>query len=259
MSGDALSTPMTVMAGSGVRAIEGPGAPARPADETAGGSRPGPIDMDPSALRDAAWQQARPEEIRAAVAALVRAKTVLITRLDRSWIRSQPRNALLERAELAALADPVRASLVDAAVPDAAARARAGRVWASQLAFVRDLLKAGGSVVPGSGAGLDALALPGSGLHRELAHLVAAGLTPAEAIRAATVGWREMVGSTDAAVIRAGSPADFFAVEGDPLQRIEDLLRVRLVVRRGERHQPAALRAVAARAVAVRSPAVPKR
>ena len=34
--------------------------------------------------------------------------------------------------------------------------------------------------------------------------------------------------------MKAGFKADFFAVEGDPLQRVEDLLRIRLIVRGGE-------------------------
>jgi imidazolonepropionase-like amidohydrolase len=65
--------------------------------------------------------------------------------------------------------------------------------------------------------------------------LVAAGFAPAEAIRAATINCAEMVGSSATlGQIKAGGLADLFAVEGDPLQHIEDLLRIKLIVRGGE-------------------------
>ena len=77
--------------------------------------------------------------------------------------------------------------------------------------------------------------IPGVGIHRELALLVAAGLTPADAIRAATVNSAEMVGGGAVlGQIRAGFHADLFAVEGDPLQKIDDLQRIKLIVRAGE-------------------------
>ena len=68
----------------------------------------------------------------------------------------------------------------------------------------------------------------------ELEGLVAEGMTPAEALRAATItaaellGWQDRVGE-----IAAGKLADIIALDGDPLQRIGDLQSVRFVMKGG--------------------------
>jgi enamidase len=70
----------------------------------------------------------------------------------------------------------------------------------------------------------------GDSLHWELELLVEAGLTPAEALRAATgVAW-EMLG---VGVLQPGAPADLMLVEGDPLTRIGDVRNVRVVIQGG--------------------------
>ncbi|HZU19085.1 MAG TPA: amidohydrolase family protein [Candidatus Dormibacteraeota bacterium] len=74
----------------------------------------------------------------------------------------------------------------------------------------------------------------GRSLHRELALLVAAGLTPAEALRAATAvpgAWLQA--GAGLGTVTVGAPADLVLVEGWPWERIEDLARVRTVVQRG--------------------------
>lgn len=94
----------------------------------------------------------------------------------------------------------------------------------------RKALAAGVWIVMGS----DAVA----GLHgenaKEIEWMVKAGMTPAEAIRAATadaaqlMGWQERVGT-----IEAGRFADLIAVEGDPLKDITELQRVKFVMKGG--------------------------
>jgi enamidase len=70
----------------------------------------------------------------------------------------------------------------------------------------------------------------GESLHWELELLVEAGLTPPEALRAATgVAW-EMLG---VGVLQPGAPADLVLVEGDPLTRIGDVRNVRVVIQGG--------------------------
>jgi len=92
--------------------------------------------------------------------------------------------------------------------------------------------------------------VPGAGVHRELAMLVAAGLSPADAVRAATVNCAELVGAGDTlGQIAAGFKADLIAVDGDPLARVADLQRISLVVRGGEVVEREQLLAQARRAI----------
>jgi imidazolonepropionase-like amidohydrolase len=86
-------------------------------------------------------------------------------------------------------------------------------------------------------AGTDAGALytyPGSSLHDELAQLVRAGLTPAAALRAATLGPAEFLGATDSlGTVAVGKVADLVLLDADPLADIGNTRRIRAVVLRG--------------------------
>lgn len=89
-------------------------------------------------------------------------------------------------------------------------------------------------------AGTDSLA--GLMLHHELALLVRAGLTPAEAIRAATIdAARAAKVEKKTGSIDKGKAADLVVVDGDPLARIEDIGRVVTTVRGGVMYPSAAL------------------
>ncbi|MDR7277002.1 amidohydrolase family protein [Catenuloplanes atrovinosus] len=85
-------------------------------------------------------------------------------------------------------------------------------------------------------AGTDANAAPGSpspvphgeSMHRELELLVDAGLTPAEALRAATVLPARHFGLADRGAVRPGLRADLLLIDGDPLA---DIRATRGVVR----------------------------
>ncbi|WP_199506171.1 amidohydrolase family protein [Geodermatophilus sp. TF02-6] len=56
----------------------------------------------------------------------------------------------------------------------------------------------------------------GASLHRELQHLVRAGLRPGEALSAATATPAEVFGLTDRGRVRVGARADLVLVDGDP-------------------------------------------
>jgi imidazolonepropionase-like amidohydrolase len=139
------------------------------------------------------------------------------------------------------------------AVLPAADVAKAKRAWTSQAAFLKRFVRAGGRVAAGTGFELRGYPVPGVGLHRELAALVRAGLTPAEALRAATVTAAELVGAKAGfAGFAPGTEANFIVVQGDPLKRIEDLGNITSVIRAGEVLEPKDLLARAKQAVVSR-------
>lgn len=72
----------------------------------------------------------------------------------------------------------------------------------------------------------------------EFAQYVRLGMTPADAIKTATINAAQVFGLTsDRATLEAGKRADFIAVAGDPLHDITELTRVLVVVRGGEVYQ----------------------
>lgn len=73
----------------------------------------------------------------------------------------------------------------------------------------------------------------GASVHHELQLLVRAGLTPVEALRAATATPARRFGLDDRGRIRESLRADLVLVDGDPTTRISDSLDVRQVWRRG--------------------------
>jgi len=73
----------------------------------------------------------------------------------------------------------------------------------------------------------------GASVHHELQLLVAAGLSPIEALRAATSAPARRFGLADRGRIRAEARADLLLVDGDPTTSITDTLSIRGVWRRG--------------------------
>lgn len=75
----------------------------------------------------------------------------------------------------------------------------------------------------------------GASVHHELQYLVRAGLTPVDALRAATGTPARRFGLTDRGRIAEGLRADLLLVDGDPTTTIDDTLNIRTVWRRGAR------------------------
>jgi len=87
-------------------------------------------------------------------------------------------------------------------------------------------------------AGTDAITdfcIPGFALHNELALLVKAGLTPMEALQAATRNPARFFGLLDTlGTIEIGKIADLVLLDGNPLQDITNPQRISVVVIRGK-------------------------
>ena len=113
-----------------------------------------------------------------------------------------------------------------AAAPPGIPAAALASVGAAGGQMVLDLMRAGTRIVAGTDTPNAAT------LHGELYAYVLAGMTPAEALRAATMTSAEVLG-LEAGEIAQGKLADLVLVDGDPLTDITATWRVRSVVANG--------------------------
>ena len=82
--------------------------------------------------------------------------------------------------------------------------------------------------------------VPGFSAHRELGALVAAGLTPYQALRTGTVDVAQFLGEAGrSGVVRTGARADLLLLDANPLQNIANSLRINGVVVNGRWIGPA--------------------
>ncbi|MEU3273997.1 amidohydrolase family protein [Saccharomonospora sp. NPDC006951] len=88
----------------------------------------------------------------------------------------------------------------------------------------RNLARAAEAGVP-IVAGTDSMvgAMPANSLHDELRHMVAAGLSPADALKAATADAAGFLGFEGRGVIAEGAAADLVLLNSDPLDEIENV------------------------------------
>jgi imidazolonepropionase-like amidohydrolase len=97
------------------------------------------------------------------------------------------------------------------------------------LKLVGALHRAGVPIVAGTDVGV-----PGHTLHRELELYVKAGLTPLEAIQAATITpARVMKLENEVGTVEPGKRADLIIVDANPLDNISNIRKVRYVIAQG--------------------------
>ena len=143
---------------------------------------------------------------------------------------------------------PLRASY--GSVRNSADSASAARALRSQLAIIKTMHDAGVAIVAGTDYGL-----PGFSLLRELELYVQAGLTPLEAIRAATTVPSDLTGmSRDVGTIEAGKRADLLVLDADPLTDIHNIRTSRWVVTEGRMFETLVLRESVGFRIAVTRP-----
>jgi len=111
-----------------------------------------------------------------------------------------------------------------------------------QSQFVKAVHDRGGLIVTGTDPVIPIL-LPGYSLHRELQNLVAAGLTPLEAIKAATLNAAIATRlDSEKGTITTGKIADLVVVEGNPDEDISAIGNTILVFKEGIPYLPELLR-----------------
>jgi imidazolonepropionase-like amidohydrolase len=80
--------------------------------------------------------------------------------------------------------------------------------------------------------------VPGYGLHREMELLVHAGLSPAEALVAATRNGAVLIGVDSIGVVAPGKVADLVILTRDPMVDIRNTTAIDRVMSRGKLWQP---------------------
>ena len=125
------------------------------------------------------------------------------------------------------------------AVPKDLTRADYRASWAKMVGLLGLMHKAGVPIVAGTdGAGIE--------LVHELEIYVQAGLSPAEALAAATIVPARLVGQqAKTGSVKVGKAADLALVDGDPSSRIGDLRQTRVVMLDGKLLDADALRTAA--------------
>ncbi len=96
-----------------------------------------------------------------------------------------------------------------------------------------DVHEAGVRILAGSDTGGNPHLIPGLSLHEELALLVEAGLSPLEAIQAATSNPTAFMGLEDLGTIEVGKQADLVLLGADPLEDIRNTREIVGVMTRG--------------------------
>ncbi len=110
----------------------------------------------------------------------------------------------------------------------------AERQTANRRQVVAALHKGGARLLIGTDSGIDIVA-PGTSIHDEFAQFHAAGLSPYEVLRAATVGAAEFLNKSDEfGVIAVGRRADLILVNTNPLDDLKALRALSGVLLRGE-------------------------
>ncbi len=143
-------------------------------------------------------------------------------------VRADP--TILDDPRWAQLQPPWTRATLAAAVRGGRGPARSGPTEGQKTVLA--LHKAGARII----AGVDSPLTPyGTALHFELQDYVAAGLTPFEALKTATINIATVMGAAgDLGTLEVGKLADIVIVDGNPLTNIADTLRVRTVIKNGE-------------------------
>jgi imidazolonepropionase-like amidohydrolase len=129
---------------------------------------------------------------------------------DVSWLKASLPAAEMERVEKANVDDP-----------------KAQAFYGIQSRNLAKLNAAGVKIILGTDGNTP------WGPHEEIADMVTAGMTPAQAITAATKNGAEFLKMTDAGTLQAGKSADFIVLDANPLDDITNTRKISAVYLQG--------------------------
>jgi predicted amidohydrolase YtcJ len=133
-----------------------------------------------------------------------------------------------------------------AKIEEGKADPRWSRMWEvmlkKEMEFEREFVKAGGLLMTGVDPTGWGGVVAGFGDQRGVELLVAAGFTPEEAIRIATLNGATFLGETDRiGTLAAGKQADVVIVRGNPAANVADIRNVTVVFKDGVGYDSAKL------------------
>lgn len=192
------------------------------------------VDILAHGIRDREVEQPLVEAMKANgtwyIATLTLDETFYIYAEAPAWTRSEFFRQALQPELAAQFDDPVWRQKT---LKDSAKVARDKESLRINMENLSRLYRGGVKVGFGTDSGANPLRVPGFEEHRELELMVQAGLTPLQAVTAATGQAAALMGLTDRGEIAAGKRADFIVVEGDPSSDILALRSISSVWREG--------------------------
>lgn len=108
------------------------------------------------------------------------------------------------------------------------------RFFQKELQMIGEMNRAGLPIMAGTDTAAGVRVYPGFSLHEELGLLVRAGLTPMQALQAATSKPARFFGFPDSGTISKGKRADLVLLDANPLDDIANTKRIRSVVLAGQ-------------------------
>ena len=103
----------------------------------------------------------------------------------------------------------------------------------AELKMVGEMNRAGVPILAGTDTAAGVRVYPGFSLHEELALLVQAGLSPMEALQAATRNAGKYLDLADTGTVEKGKRADLVLLDADPLEAIANTRKIQAVVLAG--------------------------
>ena len=185
------------------------------------------------------WDRQR--EVADSIRGLGMTATPTLTYWDSQW---RVRTADHRRSDDMRRVPPAMIEWQASEAPDPAASEQWKQALHAAQRFVGLLQERGVPLLAGTDVPCGAVP-PGLSLWRELALLVEAGLSPTQALRAATSGAAAFLGHTRLGRLSPGSAADLVLVRGNPLERFPEQPDVAGVMRQGTFYRPAELLAAA--------------